>query len=91
VVNAPQMAPTGHPEHGIREGGLNALCLSLAKWLGGREDRGENLREKRGYCMSHARERFRHVLSQPTYTVAANLFDPLSARIAHMLDDDVCF
>jgi 2-methylisocitrate lyase-like PEP mutase family enzyme len=41
--------------------------------------------------MSHARERFHQVLSQPTYTVAANLFDPLSARIAYMLDDDVCF
>jgi 2-methylisocitrate lyase-like PEP mutase family enzyme len=35
--------------------------------------------------MSHARERFRHVMSQPTCTVAANIFDPLSARIAHML------
>jgi oxaloacetate decarboxylase len=41
--------------------------------------------------MSQARERFRHVLSQPTCTVAANIFDPLSARIAHMLDYDVCF
>jgi carboxyvinyl-carboxyphosphonate phosphorylmutase len=41
--------------------------------------------------MSHARERFRQVLSQPTCTVAANIFDPLSARIAQMLDYDVCF
>jgi carboxyvinyl-carboxyphosphonate phosphorylmutase len=41
--------------------------------------------------MSHARERFRRVLSQPTCTVAANIFDPLSARIAYMLDYDVCF
>jgi oxaloacetate decarboxylase len=41
--------------------------------------------------MSQARERFRQVLSQPTCTVAANIFDPLSARIAHMLDYDVCF
>jgi 2-methylisocitrate lyase-like PEP mutase family enzyme len=41
--------------------------------------------------MSQARERFRQVLSQPTCTVAANIFDPLSARIAHMLDSDVCF
>jgi carboxyvinyl-carboxyphosphonate phosphorylmutase len=41
--------------------------------------------------MSQARERFRHVMSQPTCTVAANIFDPLSARIAHMLDYDVCF
>ena len=41
--------------------------------------------------MSQARERFRHVISQPTCTVAANIFDPLSARIAHLLDDDVCF
>ena len=30
--------------------------------------------------MSHARERFRHVLSQPTSTVAANLFDPVCGR-----------
>ena len=41
--------------------------------------------------MSQARERFRHVLSRPTCTVAANIFDPLSARIAHMLDYEVCF
>ncbi len=41
--------------------------------------------------MSQARERFRRVLSQPTCTVAANIFDPLSARIAYMLDYDVCF
>src|SRR6266566_5102151 len=41
--------------------------------------------------MSQARERFRHVMSRPTCTVAANIFDPLSARIAHMLDYEVCF
>jgi carboxyvinyl-carboxyphosphonate phosphorylmutase len=41
--------------------------------------------------MSQARERFRQVLSRPTCTVAANIFDPLSARIAHMLDYEVCF
>jgi len=41
--------------------------------------------------MSQARERFRHVLARPACTVAANIFDPLSARIAHMLDYDVCF
>src|SRR5215831_1910130 len=41
--------------------------------------------------MSQARERFRRVLARPTCTVAANIFDPLSARIAHMLDYDVCF
>src|SRR5215813_9951389 len=41
--------------------------------------------------MSQARERFRHVISRPTCTVAANIFDPLSARIAHMLDYEVCF
>jgi len=41
--------------------------------------------------MSRARERLRDVLSRPTCTVAANIFDPLSARIAHMLDYDVCF
>ena len=41
--------------------------------------------------MSHARERFRQVLSQPTCTVAANIFDPLSARIAQMLDYEICF
>ena len=31
------------------------------------------------------------MLSRPTCTVAANIFDPLSARIAHMLDYEVCF
>ena len=41
--------------------------------------------------MSHARAQFRQVLAQPSYTVAANIFDPLSARIAHMLNYDVCF
>ena len=41
--------------------------------------------------MSHARERLRQVLARSTCTVAANIFDPLSARIAHMLDYDVCF
>ncbi len=41
--------------------------------------------------MSFARERFRTVLSRPDCTLAANIFDPLSARIAHMLDYEVCF
>lgn len=41
--------------------------------------------------MSVARERFRTVLSRPDCTLAANIFDPLSARIAHMLDYEVCF
>ena len=41
--------------------------------------------------MSHARERFRTALSRPDCTQAANIFDPLSARIAHMLDYEVCF
>ncbi|MDA0733469.1 MAG: isocitrate lyase/phosphoenolpyruvate mutase family protein [Chloroflexi bacterium] len=41
--------------------------------------------------MSQARERFRDVLSRPACTVAANIFDPLSARIAQMLDYEVCF
>ena len=41
--------------------------------------------------MSLARERFRTVLSRPDCTQAANIFDPLSARIAHMLDYEVCF
>ncbi len=41
--------------------------------------------------MSSARERFRDVLSRPGCTLAANIFDPLSARIAHMLDYEVCF
>ncbi len=40
--------------------------------------------------MSKTRERFREVLSRPFCTVAANIFDPLSARIAHMLDYEVC-
>src|ERR671922_2219519 len=40
--------------------------------------------------MSHVRERFRSVLARPICTLAANIFDPLSARIAHMLGYDVC-
>ena len=40
--------------------------------------------------MSLARERFRQVLSRDTCTLAANIFDPLSARIAHMLEYEVC-
>jgi carboxyvinyl-carboxyphosphonate phosphorylmutase len=40
--------------------------------------------------MSHVREHFRSVLARPTCTLAANIFDPLSARIAHMLEYDVC-
>lgn len=40
--------------------------------------------------MSIARERFRRVLAGPACTLAANIFDPLSARIASMLRYDVC-
>jgi len=40
--------------------------------------------------MSHARERFRLVLAGPVCTLAANIFDPLSARIAHLLAYDIC-
>lgn len=40
--------------------------------------------------MSHVRERFRSVLARPTCTLGANIFDPLSARIAHMLGYEVC-
>lgn len=40
--------------------------------------------------MSRARERFRGVLSASTCTLAANIFDPLSARIADMLGYQVC-
>ena len=40
--------------------------------------------------MSRARELFREVISRPTCTLAANIFDPLSARIAHMLGYEVC-
>ena len=40
--------------------------------------------------MSVARERFRQVISRDTCTLAANIFDPLSARIAHMLEYEVC-
>ena len=38
-----------------------------------------------------ARDRFRAVLSRSTCTLAANIFDPLSARIADILDYEVCF
>ena len=40
--------------------------------------------------MSHVREQFRSVLARPTCTLAANIFDPLSASIAHMLEYEVC-
>ena len=40
--------------------------------------------------MSRARERFRSVLVGSTCTLAANIFDPLSARIAEMLGYEVC-
>jgi len=40
--------------------------------------------------MSVARERFRQVISRDHCTLAANIFDPLSARIAHMLEYEVC-
>ena len=40
--------------------------------------------------MSIARERFRKALSHDSCTLAANIFDPLSARIAHMLEYEVC-
>src|SRR6266542_5942117 len=40
--------------------------------------------------MSRVRERFRSVISGSTCVLAANIFDPLSARIAHMLGYDVC-
>ena len=40
--------------------------------------------------MSRARERFRGVISGSTCVLAANIFDPLSARIADMLGYQVC-
>jgi len=40
--------------------------------------------------MSQARENFRGVLARPGCTLAANIFDPLSARIAQMLEYEVC-
>lgn len=40
--------------------------------------------------MSDVRERFRSVLARPTCTLAANIFDPLSTRIADMLGYEVC-
>ena len=40
--------------------------------------------------MSRACELFREVLSRPSCTLAANIFDPLSARIANMLGYEVC-
>jgi len=40
--------------------------------------------------MSRTRERFRRVISGPTCVLAANIFDPLSARIADMLGYEVC-
>lgn len=40
--------------------------------------------------MSVPRERFRQVISKDTCTLAANIFDPLSASIAHLLEYEVC-
>jgi len=40
--------------------------------------------------MSLVRENFRGVLARPGCTLAANIFDPLSARIAQMLEYEVC-
>ena len=40
--------------------------------------------------MSRARELFREVVARPRCTLAANIFDPLSARIAHMLGYEIC-
>jgi carboxyvinyl-carboxyphosphonate phosphorylmutase len=40
--------------------------------------------------MSKAREAFRKVLARDTCTLAANIFDPLSAHIAHLLEYEVC-
>ena len=40
--------------------------------------------------MSVAREKFRQVISQDKCTLVANIFDPLSARIAHMLEYEIC-
>ncbi|MSQ16718.1 MAG: isocitrate lyase/PEP mutase family protein [Dehalococcoidia bacterium] len=40
--------------------------------------------------MSQARQRFRDVLFRPSCTLAANIFDPLSAHIAHLLEYEVC-
>ncbi len=40
--------------------------------------------------MSRVRERFRSVISGSTCVLAANIFDPLSARIADMLGYQVC-
>ena len=40
--------------------------------------------------MSKARETFRQVLARNSCSLAANIFDPLSARIAHMLEYEVC-
>lgn len=39
--------------------------------------------------MSRARQLFREVISRPNCTLAANIFDPLSARIAHMLGYEI--
>ena len=40
--------------------------------------------------MSQARENFRQVIGRDSCNLAANIFDPLSARIAHLLGYEVC-
>lgn len=40
--------------------------------------------------MPNARELFREVLSRPACALAANIFDPLSARLAEMVGYEIC-
>lgn len=40
--------------------------------------------------MTRARERFRRILARPECTLAAPIFDPLSARVADLLGWEVC-
>ena len=40
--------------------------------------------------MSRARDLFREIIARPRCTLAANIFDPLSARIADMLGYEIC-
>src|SRR5262249_59298375 len=76
-----------YPANGHR--GKPALqCLSAAAWplLSLTANHYATMTTERRESMSSARERFRGLLVRPTCTIAANIFDPLSARIAPPLD-----
>src|SRR5215510_12019804 len=68
----------------------NVLSLFYRSRTGWRQRCRATTGHKGDMHMSRARERFRSVISGSTCVLAANIFDPLSARIADMLGYEVC-